>query len=224
MTLKHWTPRPDPGAATLRGARVTLEPLDWCRHGEGLFAAVAGPDNLPIWRYMPNGPYETRDDFEREWNEISAALNWQTLVICRAGDGACLGMSSYMRIRKAHGSAEIGAVAFGDALKRTPEATEAMYLMAAHLFDDLGYRRYEWKCHNDNAASKRAALRLGFRFEGIFRNDMVVRGQSRDTAWYAMTDGDWPEIKSALQSWLSLGNFGEDGTQRRSLSDIRRPA
>ena len=131
-------------------------------------------------------------------------------------------MAGYMRIREKHGSAEIGCVAFGRDLRRSPEATEAMSLMASHIFDELGYRRYEWKCHNGNAASRRAAKRFGFKFEGVFRNDMVVRGKNRDTAWFAMTDEDWPANKSAFEAWLSPSNFDAAGQQKKKLESFRR--
>ena len=221
MTLAGWTPRPVPGGRVLCGDRVQLEPLDWDVHGAGLFAAVAGPANAAIWAYMPIGPFDALPQFRSVFEAVCEQAGWQTLVIRRLRDGLIVGMASYMRIRPEHGSAEIGCVAFGDALKRTPEATEAGYLMAADLFDRLGYRRYEWKCHNDNAASRRAAARFGFRFEGVFRNDMVVRGKSRDTAWFAMTDVDWPAIRAGLQRWLAVDNFDAAGQQRRSLEAMR---
>ncbi len=129
-------------------------------------------------------------------------------------------MASYMRIRQEHGSAEVGFVLFGARLQRTAAATEAMYLMARHLFEDLGYRRYEWKCDDDNAASKRAADRLGFTFEGVFRNDMVVKGRSRDTAWFSMTDAEWPRLGGRLDAWLASENFDPDGRQKRRLGEI----
>lgn len=142
-------------------------------------------------------------------------------MVIRSIAGDSLGMCTYMRIREAHGSAEIGCVAFSPKLKRTPEATEALRLMAAHVFD-LGYRRYEWKCNNDNLASKRAAERFGFTFEGIFRNDMVVKGRSRDTAWYSITDREWPRLDAALSGWLAPSNFAaEDGVQLRTLESFR---
>jgi len=139
------------------------------------------------------------------------------MIIRQAQGGDILGMSSYMRIREPHGSVEIGCVAFGPDLKRSAEATEAMSLMAGHVFDELGYRRYEWKCHNDNAASRRAAERLGFAFEGVFRNDMVVKGQNRDTAWFAVTDDDWPTIDAAFTAWLDPQNFDAFAAQRSKL-------
>jgi RimJ/RimL family protein N-acetyltransferase len=142
------------------------------------------------------------------------------MVIRAGGTGDVLGMCTYMRIREAHGSAEIGCVAFGPRLKRTPEATEALWLMAAHVFD-LGYRRYEWKCNNDNLASKRAAERFGFRFEGLFRNDMVTKGRSRDTAWYAMLDSEWPVRRAAFDAWLDPSNFTAESVQKTPLGGNR---
>lgn len=226
MDLTTWTPRPRPRPDNLSGDRVVLERLDWERHGAGLAAIACGPVAAPDWRYMPIGPFSDLTEFQRGFSEASEAGGWETLVFrIRARDDAAIaGMASYMRIREAHGSAEAGAVLFGPALKRSSAATEAMCLMAAHLFDDLGYRRYEWKCHNDNGASKRAAERLGFRFEGVFRNDMVMKGENRDTAWFAMTDGDWPLIRSGFATWLAAANFDAQGLQRRSLEACRRDA
>ncbi|MEM1147563.1 MAG: GNAT family protein [Pseudomonadota bacterium] len=221
MTLRDWTRRDRPGQWPLTGARVVLEPLDWAAHGDGLYAAVASPGNANIWDYMPLGPYQSRAQFEEVFDQICADFGWEVLVIRNGNGGKVLGMAGFMRIRELHGSAEIGCVAFGPALRRTPAATEAMYLMAQHVFDELGYRRYEWKCHNENAASRRAAERFGFQFEGVFRNDMVVKGKSRDTAWFAMTDTDWPSVKQGFEAWLSPQNFDASGMQKRKLEDFR---
>ncbi len=220
--LDSWTPRERPGQWPLTGERVVLEPLDWEVHLGGLYDAVAAPDVADIWTYMPIGPFESRDEFRQVLEGAIAGHGWETMVIRRARDGHVLGMASYMRIREAHGSAEVGAVAFGPDLKRSAEATEAMSLMAAHLFDELGYRRYEWKCHHENAASRRAAERFGFAFEGVFRNDMVVKGENRDTFWFAMTDADWPAIKAAFKAWLSPKNFDAAGQQKKKLEALRR--
>ncbi|MEM7459117.1 MAG: GNAT family protein [Pseudomonadota bacterium] len=221
MSLRNWTRRERPGQWPLTGARVVLEPLDWTAHGDGLYAAIASPAVKHIWDFMPLGPFASRDSFEEIFAHVGADHGWETLVIRKGNDGSVLGMASFMRIREDHGSAEIGCVAFGEALKRTPEASEAMYLMAAHLIDELGYRRYEWKCHNDNAASHRAARRFGFAFEGVFRNDMVIKGKNRDTAWYAMTDEDWPRLENAFEAWLSPKNFDAAGKQKRKLESFR---
>ena len=219
--LATWTRRPTPGLEPLAGRLVRLEPLDAADHGEALFAAVGGEANAGIWEWMPVGPFPAREDLLGFLATQHAQDGWRTLVIRAVSSGDVLGMCSYMRIREAHGSAEIGCVAFGPKLKRTPEATGALYLMGAHVFD-LGYRRYEWKCNNDNLASKRAAQRFGFRFEGVFRNDMVTKGRSRDTAWYAITDAEWPRVNAALTGWLAPSNFAaEDGAQLQTLESFR---
>jgi len=221
MSLQDWSSRKRPGQWPLTGSRVVLEPLDWDTHGDGLYEAVASPAMTDVWDYMPIGPFDSKEAFLKTFGYACAQHGWELLVIRSVSDGQILGMSSYMRIREEHGSAEIGCVAFGQALKRTPEASEAMYLMASHVFAELGYRRYEWKCHNENAASRRAAARFGFKFEGVFRNDMVVKGKNRDTAWFAMTDQDWPDIKLAFEAWLAPSNFGADGAQIDKLESFR---
>ena len=221
--LSAWTKRPTPGLATLSGKRVRLEPLDWDSQGPGLFAAIGGVHREELWRHMPVGPFPDEAVLGNFLIHMRATEGWRTMIIRQAGSGEILGMATYMRIREAHGSAEIGCVAFGEKLRRTPEATEAFALMAGHVFSDLGYRRYEWKCNNANLASKRAAERFGFTFEGIFRNDMVAKGKSRDTAWYAITDVEWPAIGAALERWLAPGNFRPDGTQVGTLESCRRP-
>jgi RimJ/RimL family protein N-acetyltransferase len=219
--LSTWTPRPTPGLAPLDGRRVRLEPFDAAAHGDGLFAAVGGEANAGIWEWMPVGPFNGREDLLGFLDHQRTHESWRTLTIRAATTGGVLGMCTYMRIREAHGSAEIGCVAFGPRLKRTPEATEALFLMAGHVFA-LGYRRYEWKCNTDNLASKRAAERFGFVFEGIFRNDMVTKGRSRDTAWYSITDAEWPKLRAALAGWLAPSNFApENGRQLRTLESFR---
>ena len=222
--MSTWTKRPAPGAKVLTGKRVRLEPLDWAAHGAGVFAAVGGEANAEIWTWMPVGPWARPEEMGDFLAASHANEGWRTMVIRAAGSGEVLGMATYMRIREAHGSAEIGCVAFGPKLKRTPEATEALALMAGHVFDDLGYRRYEWKCNEANAASKRAAERFGFTYEGLFRNDMVMKGKSRDTAWYSITDDEWPALRGALAQWLAHDNFATDGAQVRTLESFRRGA
>jgi len=199
---------------------VRLEPVDWTRHGEALFAAVGGDANADIWTWMPDGPFATPEALQGFLAWATGKDSWRTMVIRTAAGGDVLGMVSYMRIREEHGSAEIGCVAFGPRLKRTAEATEALALMARHVFD-LGYRRYEWKCNTENLASMRAAGRFGFTFEGVFRNDMVTKRRSRDTAWYAITDAEWPALDQALGHWLSDDNFAKDGSQKRTLESFR---
>lgn len=218
--LTNWKPCPTPGADVLAGKRVRLEPLDWSRHGAGLFAATGGAANAELWRWMPVGPFPAHDEMESFLAHMHRAEGWRTLTIISEASNELLGMATYMRIREAHGSCEIGCVAFGPKLRRTAEATEALRLMAAHVFA-LGYRRYEWKCNEANAASMRAAERFGYRFEGVFRNDMVTKGRSRNTAWWSITDDEWPALDEALTLWLAPSNFGADGSQLRTLESLR---
>ena len=217
----NWTARPTPGLAALAGARVLLEPLDWDRDGGRLFAAVGGETNAVIWEWMPVGPFLAPAELRDFLETTRQTERWRTMVIRSQASGDVLGMATYMRIREAHGSAEIGCVAFGPKLKRSTEATEALALMAGHVFD-LGYRRYEWKCNRLNTASMRAAERFGYAHEGVFRNDMVIKGKSRDTVWYSIIDSEWPALKGALDQWLAHDNFATDGAQVRTLESFRR--
>lgn len=217
MTLAGWTPCERPAPDVLTGRYTRLERLDWDEHGEALFKAVCGEANTDLWTYMPIGPFSDRAVFEQIYEFVRNQFAWETMVIRDKASDVVLGMASYMRVRPEHGSAEVGCVTFGPTLKRTRQATEAMFLMAVHLFDDLGYRRYEWKCDNANEASRRAAKRLGFAFEGVFRNDMVMKGRNRDTAWFAMTQEDWPKVKAGFESWLSPDNFDAAGQQKKRL-------
>lgn len=214
-SVANWKPCEEPGSAVLQGQYCRLEPFDENRHLAGLFTAICGMENDALWDYIPMGPFKNAADLSEALAVTNAQYGWRTMVVCC--DEEILGMASFMRIREVHGSAEVGCVIFGPKLQRTREATEAIFLFGKHLFDDLGYRRFEWKCNNANDASKRAAVRFGFRFEGIFRNDMVVKGKSRDTAWYAMTDADWRSVKSATERWLMPANFDENGRQSEPL-------
>ena len=220
--LASWTPRALPGAGPLQGRRVRLEPARWPDDARGLYDAVGGPANEDLWRYIYIGPMGSAQALASAMMKMRDAEGWRTQVLRERGTGAALGMASYMRNRPAHGSTEVGCVVFSRALQRTAAATEAMYLMARHVFDDLGYRRYEWKCHDANAASKNAALRLGFVLEGVFRQDMVMKGANRDTAWFSILDAEWPRVRAAFEAWLDPANFDAEGRQRRSLAEIRR--
>ncbi|PHR93174.1 MAG: GNAT family N-acetyltransferase [Robiginitomaculum sp.] len=220
--LANYHPRPLPGQSVLSGKSVRLEPINWDRHGAKLAQHIIGPNNARLWTHIPIGPFDDLAALQTIMGLSVERGKWEVLAIIRTRDESVVGTASYMRIRPEHGSAEIGCVVFSQGLQRTIEATEAMYLLAAHVFDDLGYRRYEWKCDNSNTASKRAAERFGFTFEGIFRNDMVMKQKNRDTAWFAMTDADWPLVKSGFETWLSAQNFDTDGVQKRSLSACRQ--
>ncbi len=221
MNLSDWSPCGVPDLPPMDGTFVRVTPLSIPDEGFELFAAVGGPENDDLWHYIPFGPFESAESLMAVLAHMRETQGWKTHVFRCAKTDALLGMSSYMRIRPEAGSAEVGCVVFSKALKRTPAASEAMFFMARHLFDDLGYRRYEWKCDNDNLASRSAASRFGFTWEGVFRQDMVVKGRNRDTAWFSMLDTEWPRIRSAYARWLSPENFDPDGQQRRALADVR---
>ena len=214
-----WSSRPRPARAAMDGRHARLEPLDPARHGETLFAASMAPGSEDRFRHLFDVPMD-RDGFQG-WLERSAASSdpmfWA--VIDKA-TGRAEGRQALMRIDAGHGVVEIGSILWGPAMARTRLATEAQFLFASHVFDDLGYRRLEWKCDDRNLASKRAASRFGFQFEGIFRQHMVVKGQNRDTAWFAILDRDWPALKARYLAWLDPANFDDEGRQRQRLQDI----
>ena len=215
-----WKPALPPAPVTLRGRYATLEPLDAQRHGEALWEAARGNDE--VWTWLFDGPYATETDFLRAVAEKQAATAAVFLAIVPAATGMATGKAagwaSFMRAEPAHGVVEVGNILLTPALQRTTAATEAMYLMARHVFEDLGYRRYEWKCNAENLPSRRAAARLGFTYEGIFRQHMVAKGRNRDTAWFSMLDGEWPARKQAFEAWLDPSNFNADGQQQRPLA------
>ena len=189
-------------------------------HGEGLQKHLCGISNAQLWAHLPFGPFETSRQLFAGLAFCREELGWLPFAIRLGVGGEATGMASLMRIRSEHGSAEIGSVVFGERLQKTSAATEAIFLLAHYVFDTLGYRRLEWKCDDRNEASKKAAIRFGFRFEGVFRNDMIVKGKSRDTAWFAMTDHDWHGIRAAYLDWLDPGNFDDEGRQRSGLRQL----
>ncbi len=196
---------------------MTLEPLDADRHTPALWNAVRDHDE--VWTWLSDGPYEGEADLYRALADKQAASSAVFLAIlpeCPEPSSAA-GYASFMRIEPAHGVVEVGNILLAPTLQRTRAATEAMYLMARHVFDDLGYRRYEWKCNAANQPSRRAALRLGFSFEGIFRQHMIIKGRNRDTAWFAMLDHQWPARRQAFETWLDPANFDSQGTQKTRL-------
>lgn len=216
MCLPDWEPAPQPGAIPLCGQTVTLEPLDAIHHSAALWEAVRGHDDL--WTWLLDGPYGSEALLREAIARKQASKDAIFFAIVPESTGRASGWASYMRIKPAHGVIEVGNILFSPALQRTVAATEAMYLMARQVFENLGYRRYEWKCNALNTPSRRAALRLGFTFEGIFRQHMVVKGRSRDTAWFAMLDREWPARKAAFEDWLDPSNFDEKGLQRKKLA------
>jgi RimJ/RimL family protein N-acetyltransferase len=216
-----WTPAARPVHTTLGGSQVVLRPVDAASDAEPLYAVSHPPDGDPaIWTYLPDGPYENPDHLRRMlvWAETSDDPLYFTLV--RSRDERPLGVAAYLRMAPEFGVIEIGHIWFGVPLQRTTAATEAIYLLARHAFDDLGYRRLEWKCNALNASSRSAAERFGFTFEGVFRKHQIVKGRNRDTAWYAIIDDDWATIRVGFESWLAPENFDHDGLQRRSLREL----
>jgi len=219
MSLAGWTPRPRPERRILEGRFVRLEPLDPARHGDQLFEAGSGPQAEEMWRYLFESPFPDRASFQGWLDKAAATEDPLFFAAVDRETGHAEGRLSFMRIEPGHGVIETGSILFGPRMARTPAATEAIYLQARHAFDDLGYRRFEWKCDSRNKPSKRAALRFGFTFEGVFRQHMVVKGENRDTAWYAMLDHEWPARKRAFEWWLDPANFSA-GRQRLPLSAL----
>ncbi len=213
--LPHWHPVPLPAPVTLAGRWVTLEPLSAVRHTHDLWQATHGQD--AVWTWLSDGPYTAESDLATALAAKETGAAARFFAIRPIASGATEGYASYMRMDPANGVVEVGNVLFAPSLQRTVAATETIYLMARHIFEELGYRRFEWKCNALNLPSRSAALRLGFTYEGIFRQHMIVKGQNRDTAWYAMLDTEWPDRKRAFESWLAPANFDAEGKQIRTL-------
>jgi RimJ/RimL family protein N-acetyltransferase len=173
------------------------------------------------WTYLPYGPFASADDWAAAIQGVQRLSDAMFFAIVLAGSERPVGVASYLRIEPRMGAIEVGHLAYAPALQRSPAATEAMYLMMRRVFDELGYRRYEWKCDSLNAPSRRAALRLGFRFEGIFRQMMIIKGRSRDTAWFSILDAEWPALRAAFERWLDPSNFDAQGRQRARLEELR---
>lgn len=212
---------PAPAPVTLKGRLVSAVPFDREAHLDKLWDALGGEGVNALLQYFPNDNYADAQAFGDWLETVRVKSSFVTLVFVENATGDVVGMASYMRPDPANGVVEVGSVAHGARMKRSPLSTEAHYLMARHVFEDLGYRRYEWKCHNENVPSKITAERYGFTFEGIFRQHLISKGGNRDTAWFSMIDGEWPVIGKAFEEWLSPDNFEADGTQRRKLEDIR---
>jgi RimJ/RimL family protein N-acetyltransferase len=208
-----------PSRIALEGAEVRLEPVNPGIHGRALYAA--GHDSeaaLHVWDYLAIGPYPNEDAFLAYLRDCAAGHDPLHFAICERDGGRAAGMASIMDIQPKTGVVEIGAIWFSPSLQQTRGATEALFLMLSYMMDDLGYRRMQWRCNAQNAKSRAAAKRLGFRFEGIWFNHMVFKGKNRDTAWYSILDTEWPAIREAIKDWLDPGNFDEAGRARRSLS------
>jgi len=212
--------RPQP--IRLDGRVVSVVPLNPSSHAAALFESTRGVENEQLWLYLFEGPFATRVDFDSHLKQKVSLEDPLSFAILDRASGDAVGYASYMRIEPAHRVIEVGSILFTPRLQRTVGATEAMYLMARHVFEDLGYRRYEWKCNALNAPSRSAAVRLGFTFEGIFRQHMIIKGRNRDTAWFSMLDSEWPKRKAAFERWLHPSNFDAHGQQKVSLSAMHR--
>jgi RimJ/RimL family protein N-acetyltransferase len=212
-----WAPPPRPDRTVLEGRTVRLEPLDADSHAFELHEAFQGHDSL--WDYMPYGPFASGSAYHRWAREKEVGEDPRFFALRDAATGRCGGIASYLRITPEAGSIEVGHICISPTLQRSVAATEAMFLMMRWAFA-AGYRRYEWKCNALNLASRRAAQRLGFSYEGVFRNHMIVKGRNRDTAWFSVIDSEWPALAEAFGAWLSPANFDARGHQRERLSDL----
>ena len=220
--VEGWTPPPVPPLTPMAGRTCRLEPVDVTRHAAGLHEANLLGEDGRNWAYLPYGPFETFDAYQAWLTSVASKPDPQFHTIVDLATGTPAGVASYLRIDPEAGSIEVGHIKYSPPLQRTVAATEAMYLMMRRAFE-LGYRRYEWKCNALNAPSRAAAQRLGFSYEGIFRQARVDKGRNRDTAWYAMIDREWPAIDRAFQRWLDPSNFDAEGRQRTSLSALTAP-
>ena len=215
----HLAPRP--ARTSIAGRLVRLEPLSAQRHGASLWTGTQGPDKDARWQYMFEAPFDEKHKFLEDIGSKAASEDPLYFAIVSLTSGAALGYEALLRIDPPNRCIEVGSIMYGPQLQRHPRGTEAQYLLMKHSFEVLGYRRYEWKCDALNTPSRTAALRLGFTFEGVFRQHMVIRGRSRDTAWYSIVDSEWPRIRAALDQWLAADNFDSEGTQKKTLAAIR---
>ena len=212
-----------PARSSLEGRYVRLEPIDPRKHAEELWAAShTGRDDDRIWDYLAYGPFPDPESFESWLRDCAAVADPTFYAACDGRTAACAGMASFLNTRPKHGVIEIGHIWFGLQLQNTRASTEALYLMMRNAFDDLGYRRLEWKCDARNQPSRDAAIRLGFAYEGTFYRHLIVKGCNRDTAWFSILESEWPALRANFESWLSPDNFEADGRQLRSLGELNR--
>lgn len=217
IAVENWAPRNPPPSAEMKGQYCALKPFDPEQHCAELFSAFALDEEGRNWTYLPYGPFQSEAHFYQWCDTQCREKDPLFHTIIDTATGAAVGMASYLRIAPAAGSIEVGHIHFSPRMQGTRVATEAMYLMMRRVFDELGYRRYEWKCDALNAPSCRAAERFGFSFEGIFRQATVYKGRNRDTAWFALLDKDWPRVRHGFENWLGNNNFNGDGQQLKSL-------
>jgi RimJ/RimL family protein N-acetyltransferase len=217
-----WTARPSPPRSPMAGRYCVVEPLDVARHAADLFEANRDDRSGRNWTYLSIDAPSTLDDYRAWLTRVTAGDDPLFHAIVDRTSGRAVGVVAYLRLDPANGVIEVGHINFSPRLQRTRAATEAMYLMMARVFTELGYRRYEWKCDSRNAPSRAAAQRLGFRFEGIFRQALVYKGRNRDTAWFSIIDAEWPALAATFERWLDPANFDADGRQRVGLSALTR--
>ena len=220
--LTGWQAPPVPPRTTMDGRYCRLEALSAARHGADLHAANSLDRDGRNWTYLSVGPFESEAAYSEWLAKVAPGSDPMFHAIVDTANGKAVGVASYMRIDAPNGVIEVGHLNYSPLLQRKPAATEAMYLMMKRVFD-LGYRRYEWKCHSMNAPSRAAAQRLGFSYEGTFRQAAVHKGRNRDTAWFSIIDQEWPALRAAFERWLAPENFGADGRQRASLSSLTAP-
>jgi RimJ/RimL family protein N-acetyltransferase len=218
--LPYWTACPHPPRSAMEGRFCIVEPVDPARHAADLHAANSLDREGRNWTYLPYGPFDRLEEYRLWLDRASAGDDPLVHAVIERRSGRAVGVASYMRIDPAAGVIEVGGINYAPPLQRTPAATEAMYLMMRRAFDELGYRRYAWQCNSLNARSRAAAIRLGFTFEGIWRQANIHKGRNRDTAWFSILDGEWPAIKTAFERWLAPENFDAEGRQRMRLSEL----
>lgn len=216
--VSGWSGAALPERTTLDGQYCRLEALDVERHGEHLYDAFSADETGALWTYLAEEPPGSRAEFRSWMVEACSSEDPMFYAVIERGTGRALGRAAFMRMAPAAGSIEVGSILYSPALQQTPPATEAMFLMMQHVFDDLGYRRYEWKCDSLNEPSRRAAQRLGFSYEGLFRQALVYKGRNRDTSWYSIIDRDWPVIRHGYEQWFDPANFDVHGRQKQTLA------
>ena len=217
LAVSGWDPPSRPTLSRIEGRYCTLERLDPERHTKLLFEAFQLDPSGSDWTYLPYGPFEHSVSFH-DWATKIAADSDPLFYTILDGTAQPTGMASFLRINPMMGSIEVGHIHFAQSLQRTQAATEVMYLMMRHAFDDLGYRRYEWKCDDLHVKSRAAAIRLGFTYEGTHRQARIYKGRNRDTAWYSIIDTEWPRLRNAFEAWLDPSNFDALGVQKTSLA------
>lgn len=218
--ISDWSARSRPARKTLIGRTCRLEPLEAERHAEQLFAANGQDGDGRNWTYMAYGPFAAYADYRAWVADVASKDDPLYYAIIDLETDKAVGVASLMRVDQANGAIEVGNIAYSPLLQRKAAATEAMYLLMRYVFDELGYRRYEWKCDSLNEASRHAAYRLGFTYEGLFRQAVIYKGRNRDTAWFSIVDREWDGIKVAFEAWLDPSNFGDNGIQKSYLRDL----